>query len=267
MIPARNPVWHPPDRLIIAAQYWEGDEERMLRLVRLLSDIEPAPRRDVSLALVRRFDCPQSTAALETMIHANQKFLTVLLRSEREGTGHPYGCNQLWAGTMDLLVANWKGGGLNGHSVFTIEADGCPIRADWLDCIIGAHEQTIRAGKRVTGPEMNNIAHVNGSLVAHLSLWEDRPSLHTTPESQGWDLFHAETLLAEARTTRRILNVYGACNWSPASLAALAKETAWLASQKDDSAFAWAEKTLVPRAGRRLRELELENARLRGGRA
>jgi hypothetical protein len=196
---------------------------------------------------VRRFDCPQSQAAVETMVYANQKFLTVLLRSEREGVGHPQGCNELWAGTMDLLSANWKDGGLNAHSVFTIEADGVPLCSDWLNRVIEAHAQTIRAGKRVTGPEMNHIPHVNGSLVAHLSLWEDRPSLHTTPKEgqQGWDLFHAAAILSEARATRVILNVYGACDWSDASLEAMSRETAWLASQKDDSALEWAERTIV----------------------
>jgi len=246
------PNWVPPHRIVIAAQYWAGDEARMMRLVRLLADIEPRHRDDIVLALARSFDCPQSDLAIETMMHASEKFLTILLQSERRGAGYPDGANALWAGTMDVLADVDRRGDLRAHSVFLIEADGCPLSSDWVNVLAAAHRRTMESGKRITGPEMTRIPHVNGSMIAHLSLWSDRLSLHSTPPGQGWDLFHAAVLLAEARTTREILNVHGAGDWSDASLSALGLETAWLCSQKDDSPLAWAERTLTVAAREQL---------------
>lgn len=96
------------------------------------------------------------------------------------------------------------------------------------------------------GPLMNNpVPHLNGSMALHLSIWPDRPSLHRCPPNQAWDLMHAAVLMSEARPTSWIKNPYGACAWSPESLSVMAKETAFLCSQKDDSALAWAEKELT----------------------
>ena len=44
----------------LALQYHAGDESSALRLARLLADIEPKKRTDVTLALVRRHDCELS---------------------------------------------------------------------------------------------------------------------------------------------------------------------------------------------------------------
>jgi hypothetical protein len=241
-----NLVQMPPGRVVLSLQYWAGDEARALRLVRLLADIEPRRREDVYLAFCRRHDLEEeSAAAYQARLHCGFKFGVMALRSPRPGAGHPHGCNELWAGIMDELARAWSGGLLDAHSVFFLEADAVPLRADWLDRILGDHARTLAAGKRVTGPIMNRLPHINGALAAHLSLWLDRPSLHQTPPEQAWDLFHAETLLAEARPTAWIKNIYGACRWSPESLVAMSGETAWICSQKDDSAFEWAARTLV----------------------
>lgn len=246
---SENLVALPPSGIILALQFWPGDEARALRLAQLIADIEPRRRDDVTFAFCRRFDMPEESAeAWKTRLHVGHKFGTIAIRSEREGVGHPDGCNELWAGTMDKLAALWRAGHLPRHSVFTLEADGVPLRADWIDRLISAHERTLSLGKRVTGAYMDSYPHINGSLIAHLSLWFDRPSLHVTPTGQAWDLFHAAVLRSEAEPTTWMWNIYGACAWSPHSLETMSKGAAWLSSQKDDSALAWAERTLVPRA-------------------
>jgi hypothetical protein len=149
---------------------------------------------------------------------------------------------------MDVLSESWAAGTLCAQSVFTIEADGVPLRRDWLNRIIGAHRETLRCGKRITGALMEEgIRHINGSLLAHLSLWADRQSLRRCPPGHAWDLFHAEVLMAEARPTGWIKNLYGHGKWSADALRLLVRETAWLSSQKHDSALEWAERTLVAR--------------------
>jgi len=247
-----NLVPIPPQGLVLALQFWDGDQARALRLARLLADIEPRRRSDVFVAFCRRFDMPEESAeSYQTRLKVGLKFGTMALRSEREGVGHPAGPNALWSGTFDALAGAWRAGKLDAHSVFFLEADGCPLRADWLDRLLESHRRTRDAGRSVTGPLMqHNEVHLNGSLIAHLSLWFDRPSLQQTPKDQGWDMFHSHVLMAEGRAEPWIKNVYGACNWSAESLFGMSHETAWLASQKDDSALEWAERSLVVETAR-----------------
>jgi hypothetical protein len=243
-----NYVPGPQHRVVLAIQYYSNDEPQAMRLARLLADIETARRDDVILALCRRFDTHLSALAWQTMLHCGQRFPVMQLASEREGTGHPQGCNELAAGVLDKLAAGWQAGSLGAHSVALLEPDGCPMRRDWIDRLLAEHRTAIAEGKRVSGHRVSYpFDHVNGSLVMNLSLWLDRLSLHRTPSDHAWDLHHAAVLTSEVRHTNAIANVYGARNYSPEVLAALAKEVAWLASTKDLTALQWAERTLVDR--------------------
>lgn len=249
-----NYVPYPPLGLVIALQYWEGDEARAMRVARLLADIEPRRRHGIALAFCRRFDMPETDLLAQTMEHCAPKFAVTAIRSTRPGAGHPAGCNELWSGSMEALTELWAAGHMNAASVFFIEADGAPLTREWLGRLQREHQMALASGKRITGAlmasggERARIPHVNGTLIAHLSIWPDRPSLHRTPADQAWDVFHSAVLSSEARPTTQIKNVYGARRWSAAALKAMAKETAWLSSTKDDSALEWAERTLVKRA-------------------
>jgi hypothetical protein len=243
-----NYVEVPPDKLVIAIQFWAGDCERAMRVARLIADIEPTRRDDVIFAFCRRFDQPITPDVWQTSLKVGMKFPIIHLQSAREAVGHPDGSFGLWAGTMDKLSEGWASGDLRAHSVLMLEADGVPLRRDWIDVVLAEHRRTLEAGKRVTGPLMARpMEHINGSLAMAFSCWVDHPSLHRCPPRQAFDLFHASVLMAEARPTHAIRNSYGAGNWSPESLAVTAKEVAWLCSQKDDSAIEWAERTLVTR--------------------
>jgi hypothetical protein len=241
-----NYVPYPPAGLILAVQYYDQDEAAAMRLARLIADIEPKRRDDVMLMFCRRYDMPMTGLAWHTFLHCGLKFRVGQLVSGRDGKGHPAGCNELSAGVFDQLAAGWAAGRLGMPSVALLEADGCPLRPDWIDCLLREHAATVEAGKRVTGAFVTTpYQHINGSLIAHLSMWLDRPSLHHTPSEHAWDLFHRAVLTAEARPTSMIRNLYGARGYSDEVLAALALDVAWLASTKDSSAIGWAERTLV----------------------
>lgn len=236
----------PPSGLVVAVQYYSGDVAEAMRLVRLLADIEPVPRADATLALVRRFDMPElSIAEMAAANHARRKFPVLAFRSKREGVGHPDGCNALAAGAMDHLSTMWRAGTLHRRAVFLVEADGCPLRRDWLDCVTEAHRWTVAEGKAVTGTAMSDVGHINGSMVIQLPWYLDHPSVHETPAGHAFDLFHADTYLAAARRTSRIANHHGALAWSPSALWAMSREVAWLASTKDGSAKDYAERMIT----------------------
>ena len=256
-----NTVPPPPEGFVIALQFYAGDKDRALRLARLIANIEPEVRRDVALAVCPRFDigdCDDIATTMfddiaTTMFDVMKKIPALLVESDDPtGVGHPEGANGLWSFTFNALAEMWQAGRLNYGSVFFIEPDGCPLRRDWISVLLNEHRRTLEAGKRVTGavmhqPDPTRSPHVNGSLIAHLSLWADRPSLHRTPADQAWDLFHAPVLMAEVRETSLVRNIYGATEYTPPVLAALARQTAFLASTKDDSTIEWAESALVGR--------------------
>jgi hypothetical protein len=231
---------------VVAIQYWAGDEARALRLARLLTAVEPVARKDmVTVALCRRYDMRDpSPEAVLTWKTLGTRFGAMMIRSEREGTGHPAGANALWAGTFEKLAGLWSNGQIQASSVMFVEADGCPVSHDWLDWIRSEHEALVVAGKRILGPRMSKPPHVNGTLVSHLSVWADRPSLHRTPDDQAGDIFHRATLMQEAAASFSIQNAYGAEKWSDEALVGVGRQSAWLASTKDESAIAWAERTL-----------------------
>lgn len=236
--------------MIIALQYWAGDEAQALALARLLADLEDERRDNTTLVLARRFDCPLSMEADRTADYCSDSFDVRFIRSSRTETGHPDGCFGLWAGAADalyhMLVAGilpWK---TCRHALF-IEADGAPVRRDWLDRIIEAHNVSLAQGHRVTGAMMDwPWPHVNGNMVMDLQLVADYPSLMECPSGVAWDLHHGTLLLREARDGHAILNVCGAKYWTPEVLKQVGTQTAWLHGCKDDSVFQYA-RTLVGR--------------------
>lgn len=233
--------------MIIALQYWSGDEQQALALARLLADIEQSPRGGAVLVLSRRGDCPLSEEAKRTEAYCAPKLPVMLLQSDRPETGHPDGCFGLWAGTVARLHHHWQRGVLPwnlGRTVFTCESDGAPIRRDWINRLSAAHNRTRALGLRVTGAVMDDpLPHVNGNLVLDLSLWADYPSLQQCPSGVAWDVHHGPILVREARPSLAIRNDYGATDLTAGYLSAVACETAWVHGCKDESVIRYARKS------------------------
>ena len=229
--------------MIVALQYWAGDEAQALTLARLIADIEPRRREDAILVLTRRGDCPESEEARRTQAHCSVKLSTMLLQSPRTEIGHPAGCFGLWAGTVGRLAQLHQVGLIpwEHSAVMTCEADGGPIHPQWLNRVIKAHKQTLAQNLRVTGAVMDEpVPHVNGNLVLELGVFTDYPSLEISPPMVAWDLHHAKVLLRETRACNVILNAYGTRDWTRGCLTPLARETAWVHGVKDDSVYQYA---------------------------
>ncbi len=238
------------EAFVIAIQYWSGDEARAMRVARLIADIEKEPRSDVLLAFCRRFDCDWSSLAERTATYVSHRLPVMMMQSDRRKAGHPDGANGLWAGTVELLANMWREG-RSRPSIFTVEHDGCPLSRDWINRLTAENIRATANGKRVTGcvmgPREGLVAHVNGTLMLHASMWFDRPSIQVTPDGDAWDIYHGSVFMAECQPTNLIRNIYGATDWTPGVLQALARDTVWLSSAKDDSAIEWAERELVTR--------------------
>jgi hypothetical protein len=133
-----------------------------------------------------------------------------------------------------------------GRHVFFCEADGVPLREDFVECLSAAHDRTLACGKRVTGAMMNYPwPHVNGNFIMDLHVIGDYPSLLECPAGVAWDVHQGDLLLREARDGRVIQNICGSKNWTPEVLSKVACESAWLHGTKDDSAFRYASNKLL----------------------
>jgi len=251
---AKLPHKGPP--IMIAIQFYSGDQEEGLRLAVLLADMEPEFRNDVALVFARRFDVPgpgENPDLMDAAIYCAQKFPVMHIRSKREQVGHPDGCYGLWAGTCEELAKIVNQEGCLYRAVFFVEPDGVPLRWDWIDALKAAHAETLTLGKRITGCRVDagpcNALHPNGSLLMELSCFEDHPSLHTCPPGKAWDQWHAHVLLSEMGPSHVIANIYGAEDVSLSVFKTKGLRHCWLSSIKDDSAWKCAETLLRPGPG------------------
>jgi len=252
---ALKPGAHHDLPLAIALQFYPGDQVEALRLACFLADLEPEYRDDVLLIFAERFDVQQSAELSEAIRHCAQKFPVTQLRSARRETGHPDGCFGLFAGIADLCYRNychiWP-----WANVFFCEADGVPLRWDWIDVLKRAHAANLAQGKRITGAFMAaHGGHINGTHVEHCSFWGANPEMHICRRGCAWDLFHARSMLPELGPAPGISNLYGAQAISPSVFRTLANECghAWLSSVKDDSAWKCAQALLPHMDARRPR--------------
>jgi hypothetical protein len=266
-------------KMILALQYWAGDQEKAFRLARLLADLEDDFRGDVILALVSRFDCVETPK--KTIEYCRKKFPCMSKRSEFPGTGYPEGSNQLWRGTMETFGKLFTEKKLSSSAIFTIEPDSTPISRNWISGLMTEHEQTRLVGKQITGVVMNlkhptpttcagctindietknpvtktftktgpfcGGCHVNGNLIMDPEFWiEHRETLSQTPAFSAWDTYHAATILPHTRPSKKILNEYNSGGWTKERFEkAVEAGGLWLHGFRDDSAYLCARELLT----------------------
>jgi hypothetical protein len=242
-----------PDYLAIVLGFWSGDKRRALELSRLIADIEPARRDDVIFVFARQSECPMDAEIEKAQLYVGRKFSFVDMETTVDvKKPYPGIAFDPWASAMAKMSDSYYAGRLDCANSFFLESDGVPLRTTWIDDIKESHRETLFLGKRVTGPRMRfgGHDHINGTMVAHASLWPDRPSLHRCPTDRAWDVFHGKVLVDEAGPSQIILNAYGCTDITAAVFLNMSMESAFLTSVKDRSAFGHAESLLVHRGQR-----------------
>lgn len=239
--------WNP-DGLVLALQFWRGDAEQAFRLARLIADIEPIRRNDCALYLCCDANTEQTDEMLGTLRYCENKMPVGTFQSMRAGTGHPDGPNVLWAATLQFFFQQWNRGALNLENVFTFEADGAPLRLDWISRLIDAHRETIRQRLLITASVRfrHFMRHPNGNLIAHVSAIRNYPELTETPPALPWDMHHHTTLCRIARHDTVIRSEHRSLNWSGEPLTSIATETAWLHGCRDDSVYNFS-RAMIPK--------------------
>lgn len=196
--------------MILAIQYYTQDRFKAMKLARLLADLEPTPREDILLALVRKIDTPPSVVTSSALQYCAKKFNVEDIVVPEKGTGWPTACNQMWTGILKIFADRFNNKSCSHHSIFTIDGgDGVPLHRNWIDLITQEHDKTLAMGKLVTGVlgmDGNGTWHINANAIFHLSIWTKYPTLHTPPLDRGWDCQRASIIIPETSPSSIIRN-------------------------------------------------------------
>lgn len=189
-------------RLLLALQFYPGDEMQAQELATLITEIEPKMRDDVDFALVHTREV-KSFIAEDIARILRQKFANVsIIRSKRFGTGWPMGPNDLWQDGMRQLQALYRAEKLRATAVFTFEPDCVPLRRDWIDTLKAAWAEAYANGKLVLGHAHNEPkTHINGNAIFDIRILDRIPELIGCSAQTGWDVEHGQALLRHSQDT------------------------------------------------------------------
>ncbi len=232
--------------MIFAFQYWQGDEAALYRLVRLVVDLETEIRFDVHFALVRRFDVRDTPALDDVLAYVRKRFPSCeAVKSTRAGSGRYAGPNELWAFTMDYFASKPE---FSDDAVFTAEADGVPLRRNWMRELVAEHCFTRSQGKAITGSltTLGCPPHINGNRIMDTAFWRAHPEMHATPGPEPYDIYHRGIINPNARAIGAIMNDWGQYKLGTRYIKDLADVgVAWFHGCKDQSAYARARVMLL----------------------
>jgi hypothetical protein len=198
----------PQERLDFALQLSPIDQAAALDLCVLIADLQAAPRHDLTFFLVWRKDCDLSLVG-KAVGALSDRFDVRGFQAFDHAEGWPAGCAALWHSSITTFQLARQQGWTNATGVFTFEADVCPLRADWIDCLQkewrDRREGTLALGHWHGEGES---LHLNGNSAFHADIFNAVPRLHGQPEWASWDFYHREALLSVSQDTPYVTQVY-----------------------------------------------------------
>jgi len=232
--------------MIVALMYCKSDLEPTMQLARLLADIEPEPRQDVILALVRQPDVALDELTDRTSRHCARKFTVENVVSPLGAQGHPQGCTALWTGTCLHYYERFARGELDEHrGLLTLDGgDGIPLHRDWISLFKKEHDRTLGLHLRITGTPYfidRCPLHVNPNALFDLRVF-GQTRLLTPPVYDGtlethFDIYHREEMLAQASLSSVVRTDWHG-QGQPATHELLlnrSRRAIWLHGYKDDN--------------------------------
>lgn len=196
-------------RIVLVAQYWQGDRDVAMRNVRRIVDNEPAPRTDFEICFVARFDCQHDQATID---YAAKKFHVSTYTGSRRGTGWPFGCNDL---VCDIFQESYRrlrnGQWAQVRAIFLMEGDCVPVHRDWLNRLSAEWTATERIGKWLTGwwiEHSSPVGHINGNMLIHPNIAHFLPQLIGCPAAKAWDCAFAPLFQPHWRKANFMENLY-----------------------------------------------------------
>ncbi len=190
---------------IINLQFWDGDKHQAMEVAKLIADLEPKYRDDVTFLFSARFDCQHDQAIVE---HVSKKFPTLKHTTRRMGTGWPNGCNDLMSDSYQFCIDEIAAGKIKAEAILFVEADAIPLDPDWINKLKAEYKA---CGKMVLGAWLMvddcGVEHINGNCLIHKDFWKHFPEiLQTVPGA--WDGWNPGPILAQGAPSKLIFSDY-----------------------------------------------------------
>jgi hypothetical protein len=180
----------PPNKFLLALQFWEGDREKAMQTARLIADLQHRRDDRFDFLFSARFDCPHDTKTVE---YVSSKFAVhTFINKNRRGEGWPHGPNELWFGTVDHVYNFSHAKRLPPYrAILTFEADAYPLEPNWLSALAAEWDKVESKGVKMLGALQQYPAeHINGNCFVSGELaylhWITREISGCKP-SGGWD--------------------------------------------------------------------------------
>lgn len=182
-------------KILLALQFWEQDKAAAMQVARLVADLEPKHSDLADFLFVARFDCTQDPA---TIAYVSKRFNTFsYVNKHRRGQGWPFGCNELWFGTVDHAYTQMQAKLMPDYkAILTFEADGYPLTPDWISRLHDEWDRLHAKGANIIGamtppgPPATAGVHINGNCMVsgdpEYLHWLAR-KLGGCPPGGGWD--------------------------------------------------------------------------------
>lgn len=152
----------PPTKILLALQFFEGDQARAMKVARLIADMQPRHCEIADFLFVSRFDCGHDKPTLD---HVSRKFNTYSYVNRRRGKEWPHGCNDLWFGTMDWVYeVNVAKRFPVYKAILTFEADASPVAPNWISEISQEWDRA-QPAKVVGAYQTSPAPHINGNAM------------------------------------------------------------------------------------------------------
>ena len=220
--------------LILALQYYDGDQEQAADLVELICDLEPEKRLDAEFVLASRRGCDEEMT--QDMLKRLKRRFAAVHHVPGHGFAHgwPHGCNELWVETMMGVSMLKRAGKTTATGMFTFEADCVPVAKDWVGRLRSAWIAAQGEGFQCMGSLCENPVHINGNAVFEIGLTRQYPELINHSATSGWDVDHAKLLTEIGTGTDLIAQSYRAKILTPEMVAgAIEKGAVLLHGVKD----------------------------------
>jgi hypothetical protein len=195
-------------KLLLVPQWWNGDQDQMFELLRLLGDLEPNKSQYADILLFPRFDTRWHGEGPQEALKS--KFDGVYMgRSSRKRVGWPFGPNAV---AMDVFksILEWKDFPYSG--VMLIEADCLPLRKTWIKEL---WQEWNSCDKLVLGhwdgsaTENPPHGHMNGNLIFDRELVVKHPQIANGEIVKGgWDMVIWPMIRPDAAPSSLIFSDY-----------------------------------------------------------
>lgn len=187
-------------------QFWKDDRDQAMKLARLIADIEPGFRSDVTFLFSARFDTKHDQPTVD---YVAKKFPVAMVTTKKMVTGWPAGCNNLWVETYQNCIVLVERGVIQAKSILFVEADAIPLHKDWINMLLKEYNDS---GKDIMGAWLKRgdagSEHINGNCMMSVDFWKKQKGILNPVFKGGWDAICAPIMLPYAHPSRLIYSDY-----------------------------------------------------------